>query len=108
MKKSCHNMFFFLSLTTLIFQLTGRLIVSNMNGRNDIGTFEGLYTFGGRSFSIRKLDTMDLVYDSGSQIEELHEQYIGKLFNSNGDTANDTIPQTFDIRSANKVNKRMQ
>ena len=40
-------MFFFLSLTTLIFQLTGRLIVSNMNGRNDNGTFEGLYTFGG-------------------------------------------------------------
>jgi hypothetical protein len=32
------------------FQLTGRLIVSNMNGRNDNGTFEGLYTFGGRSF----------------------------------------------------------
>ena len=79
-----------------------------MNGRNDNGTFEGLYTFGGRSFSIRKLDTMDLVYDSGSQIEELHEQYIGKLFNSNRDTANDTIPQTFDKRSANKVNKPMQ
>jgi hypothetical protein len=51
---------------------------------------------------------MDIVYDSGSQIEELHQQYIGTLFNSNGDTANDTIPQTFDKRSANKVNKRMQ
>jgi hypothetical protein len=48
---------------------------------------------------------MDLVYDSGSQIEELHQQYIGKLFNSNGDTDNDTIPQTFDTRSTNKVSK---
>jgi len=48
---------------------------------------------------------MDLAYDSGNQIEELHQQYIEKLFNSNGDTANDTIPQTFDTRSANKVNK---
>ena len=76
-----------------------------MNGRNDNGTFEGLYTFGGRTFSIRKLDTMDLVYDSESQIEELHHQYIGKLFNSNGDAAaNETIPETFDTRSANKVN----
>lgn len=46
---------------------------------------------------------MDLVYDSGSQIEDLHQQYFPNLFNANGGKSEKTVDNTFDSRSDDKV-----
>ncbi|MGN1182511.1 MAG: choice-of-anchor I family protein, partial [Faecalibacillus sp.] len=50
--------------------------------------FDGLdeskdYLFGGRSFSIFKADTMELVYDSGSDFEKIIAEKYPDIFNSN-------------------------
>lgn len=74
-----------------------------MNGRNENGTYDDLYAFGGRGFSIRKLETMELVYDSGDQFEKLQQQYIPLLFNNNAGNGTKTVNQTFDTRSDDKV-----
>jgi hypothetical protein len=46
---------------------------------------------------------MDLVYDSGSQIEDAHQQYFPNLFNVNGGKSGKTVDETFDSRSDDKV-----
>lgn len=54
------------------------------------------YLYGSRSFSIFRADTMELVYDSGSQFEEKTARYLESWFNcSNDDT-------DIDSRSAKK------
>ncbi|USK35116.1 choice-of-anchor I family protein [Bacillus sp. F19] len=61
----------------------------------DRGT-DAIYTLGGRSFSIWKADTMELVYDSGSDFEKITAQRYPEVFNwSNDDSA-------FEKRSAKK------
>lgn len=61
----------------------------------DRGT-DAIYTLGGRSFSIWKADSMELVYDSGSDFEKITAQRYPEVFNwSNDDTA-------FEKRSAKK------
>lgn len=82
--------------------MLGRLEVSSLLGMNTDGSYDTLYSFGGRSFSIWNLDTMDLVYDSGSQIEDLHQQYFANLFNANGGKSEKTVDKTFDSRSDDK------
>ncbi|XP_071172556.1 uncharacterized protein [Mytilus edulis] len=82
--------------------MLGRLKITNMNGRNENGTYDDLYAFGGRGFSIRKLETMELVYDSGDQFEKLQQQYIPLLFNNNAGNGTKTVNQTFDTRSDDK------
>ncbi|XP_052061734.1 mesenchyme-specific cell surface glycoprotein-like [Mytilus californianus] len=82
--------------------MLGRLKITNMNGRNDNGTYDELYAFGGRGFSIRKLETMELVYDSGDQFEKLQQQYIPQLFNNNCRKRYKTVNQTMDARSDDK------
>ena len=52
----------------------GKTKITIENGKNAEGKYEALYTFGGRSFSIFDADTMELVYDSGSEFEH---HYIG-------------------------------
>ena len=48
---------------------------------------DAIYTLGGRSFSIWKADTMELVYDSGSDFETITAQRFPDVFNwSNDDT----------------------
>ena len=78
--------------------------VTTLDGLNDAGTeYDELYTFGGRSFSIRRANNMKLVYDSGDQLESKIAQLLPKnLFNANAD-AEDTISDTFDSRSDDKV-----
>ncbi len=44
--------------------------------------YEGLYAFGGRSFSIFDADSHQLVYDSGSEFERITAQRLGADFNS--------------------------
>ncbi|MEM5017633.1 choice-of-anchor I family protein [Metabacillus indicus] len=61
----------------------------------DRGT-DAVYTLGGRSFSVWKPDTMELVYDSGSDFETVTSERYPDVFNwSNDDTA-------FEKRSAKK------
>lgn len=61
----------------------------------DRGT-DAVYTLGGRSFSIWKADTMELVYDSGSDFEDITAAQLPDVFNwSNDDDA-------FEKRSAKK------
>ncbi|XP_052059664.1 uncharacterized protein LOC127700287 [Mytilus californianus] len=91
-----------LSTTLQNDNMLGRLKITNMNGRNNAGTYDELYAFGGRGFSIRKLETMELVYDSGDQFEKLHQEYMPLLFNNNAENGTKTVNQTFDTRSGDK------
>ncbi|MCD7035926.1 choice-of-anchor I family protein [Metabacillus sp. GX 13764] len=46
---------------------------------------DAIYTLGGRSFSIWKADTMELVYDSGSDFENITAARYPNYFNSSND-----------------------
>ncbi|MGC9526009.1 MAG: choice-of-anchor I family protein [Limnospira sp.] len=77
----------------------GRLTVTNTLGDTDgDGDFDELYAFGGRSFTIWKpTETgLELVFDSGSEFEEITAQQFPDFFNSDNDE------NTFDTRSDNK------
>ncbi len=75
----------------------GRLNVTNALGdANGDGTFEEIYVYGARSFSIWGADGK-LVWDSGDQIEKKIAELDAKNFNSENDE-NDS----FDKRSDNK------
>ncbi|MEH7113792.1 choice-of-anchor I family protein [Neobacillus niacini] len=50
----------------------------------DRGT-DAIYTLGGRSFSIWKADTMELVYDSGSDFEDITAERYPTVFNWSND-----------------------
>ncbi|MCM3030239.1 choice-of-anchor I family protein [Niallia sp. MER 6] len=50
----------------------------------DRGT-DAIYTLGGRSFSIWKADTMELVYDSGSDFEDITAAQYPDVFNWSND-----------------------
>ena len=63
------------------------------NGKNGDGKYEALYTYGGRSFSIFDADTMELVFDSGSEFEKITAEALPEYFN----TSNDEI--SYDKRS---------
>ncbi|KAH3707606.1 hypothetical protein DPMN_067016 [Dreissena polymorpha] len=65
--------------------------------------YDELYAFGARSFSFRRADTMELVYDSGVEIARKTAQLAPKLFNTDYGSAN-TVAQTYDQRSDDKVN----
>ncbi|SER27150.1 S-layer homology domain-containing protein [Gracilibacillus ureilyticus] len=54
-------------------------------GENSEGVYEALYSYGGRSFSIFDAETMELVYDSGSDFEEIILEAIPEHFNTNND-----------------------
>ena len=66
------------------------------SGKNKDGKYEALYSFGGRSFSIFDADTMDLVFDSGSQFEKITSEALPEYFN----TSNDEVK--YDKRSSAK------
>ncbi|WP_053364550.1 choice-of-anchor I family protein [Bacillus sp. FJAT-27251] len=46
---------------------------------------DAIYTLGGRSFSIWKADTMELVYDSGSDFETITSERFPEVFNWSND-----------------------
>ncbi|MFC4402620.1 choice-of-anchor I family protein [Gracilibacillus xinjiangensis] len=54
-------------------------------GKNEEGIYEALYSYGGRSFSIFDAETMELVYDSGSDFEEIILEAMPEHFNTNND-----------------------
>ncbi|XP_061198120.1 uncharacterized protein LOC133206198 isoform X1 [Saccostrea echinata] len=81
--------------------LLGKLQITIENGRLKDGTFDKLYTFGGRGFSVLRSDSMNRVFDSGSSVEESHALQFPKLFNSYVKSSAN-ITDTFDTRSDNK------
>lgn len=66
------------------------------NGLTKEGTYEALYSFGARSFSIFDAKTMELVFDSGSEFEKITSEAMPKYFN----TDNEEI--AYDKRSSAK------
>ena len=58
--------------------------------------YDALYAFGARSFSIRRADTAELVYDSGDDFERITGKRYGDEFN------NDNNENDGDSRSDNK------
>ncbi|MES1940634.1 5'-nucleotidase [Salinisphaera sp. T5B8] len=58
--------------------------------------YDALYAFGARSFSIRRADTAELVYDSGDDFERITGERYGDEFN------NDNNENDGDSRSDNK------
>ena len=54
-----------------------------VNGETDGLDADKTYLLGGRSFSIFRADTMELVYDSGSDFEEITATVYPEYFNSN-------------------------
>lgn len=74
----------------------GRLTVTRTLGdANNDGTYEALYAFGARSFSIWSADAREQVYDSGDDFEQITRQQVPALFNGESGAA-------FDSRSDNK------
>ncbi|MBS1825440.1 MAG: choice-of-anchor I family protein [Acidobacteria bacterium] len=74
----------------------GRLRVTKTLGDTDNdGDYDALYAFGARSFSIRST-TGAIVYDSGSEFEEITAKAYPTRFNASNDS------DTFDSRSAGK------
>lgn len=79
----------------------GRLTVTNTLGdSNGDGLFEEIYAFGGRSFSIWEWDeaagTLNQVYDSADNFEQIIAQRFPDFFNSNH------VENSFDTRSDDK------
>lgn len=74
-----------------------------MNGQNEAGTaYDELYTFGARSFSIWRADTLQLVYDSGDDLAKKTAELLPAVFNSDGEPLL-SVAATFDTRSDDKV-----
>jgi len=78
----------------------GRLNITTANGFDeDRGCLAEIYAYGARSFSIYTPGG-DLVYDSGSDFEDVTAQVLGRNgFNANND---ETGPDAFDTRSDDK------
>ncbi|XP_033747043.1 mesenchyme-specific cell surface glycoprotein-like [Pecten maximus] len=79
----------------------GRLQVSNLEGK--VGDeYNALYAYGGRSMSVFDLTTFDIVYDTGSDVEELIAKQEPMMFNADGKKGNVVVSSTKDSRSDNK------
>ncbi|XP_067651558.1 mesenchyme-specific cell surface glycoprotein-like isoform X2 [Haliotis asinina] len=83
--------------------LLGRLTVSvSPAGKNSSGNLEALYTFGGRSFSIRQTNDMSLVYDSGDDLSKRLYAHNMDLFNGHVGKASHRPFEDYDLRSRSK------
>ncbi|MEK5036559.1 choice-of-anchor I family protein [Sporosarcina sp. FSL K6-3457] len=49
------------------------------------GSYEALHSYGGRSFSIFDAETMELVFDSGSEFEQITSEAIPQFFNADNE-----------------------
>ena len=65
----------------------GRIKLTNTLGKNEEGIYEALYSYGTRSFSIWKPTNLglELVFDSGSDFEEILARELPDYFNTNND-----------------------
>ncbi|UOQ86752.1 choice-of-anchor I family protein [Gracilibacillus salinarum] len=74
----------------------GRLGTSTSHPVNEDGKYEAIYGYGARSFSVWDAETLELVYDSGSEFEEKVAQFMPEYFHSNNDE------DSFESRSDDK------
>ncbi|XP_033119888.1 mesenchyme-specific cell surface glycoprotein-like [Anneissia japonica] len=86
----------------------GRLEFSTVDGLDKNGKIETLYHYGGRSWSIFRIDgdNLTMIYDSGDDVERMMSLYYPEVFNGNTkpDDANEEKPEDlFDTRSDNKL-----
>ncbi|ETA79070.1 choice-of-anchor I family protein [Youngiibacter fragilis] len=65
----------------------GRMKVSRLQGIGGDGKYDVLYSFGGRSFSILDAKNMEIVYDSGDELEEITAKSLYKYFNASSEDA---------------------
>lgn len=75
----------FLALAREKDSVLASVVLHAEKSRNDEGLYDRLYVFGGRSFSILDAETLELVFDSGSQFEQLAAQRFPKAFNASND-----------------------
>nr|KAG5696552.1 hypothetical protein BaRGS_030420 [Batillaria attramentaria] len=85
-------------------EFDGRLIFSAVDGKNERGAFEEFCTYGGRGFSVWQLPSMNLVYDSGCDFENLTQIHYPDLFNNplTGFKYDATVPGGKDATSPDK------
>ncbi|WP_139787233.1 choice-of-anchor I family protein [Cohnella massiliensis] len=70
--------------------LAGKSDYDDVEAKTDEGT-DGIYLFGGRSFSIWDAETMEQVYDSGNDFEKITAERLPDYFNaSNSNTSLDS------------------
>jgi 5'-nucleotidase/UDP-sugar diphosphatase len=74
----------------------GRLLMTNTLGKGADGKYEAIYSLGGRSFSIFDTANMQLVFDSGSELERTIAQFTPEQFNASNTSS------SFDNRSDDK------
>ena len=79
------------------------LRVSSAIGQNQQGLYEGIYAFGGRSFSVYRQDADEFtqVYDSGKLLAEEHASRYRDWFNGQHSRSK-TLSESFDSRSDRK------
>lgn len=75
--------------------LSGNNMYDGVEAASDMGN-DGVYLYGGRSFSIWNADTMEHVYDSGSDFERITGERLPDYFNASNSNA------TLDSRSTKK------
>ncbi|MGJ9458153.1 choice-of-anchor I family protein [Oceanobacillus sp. CF4.6] len=63
----------------------GKTNITLEAGKNEEGIYESLHTYGARSFSIFDAETMELIYDSGSEFERITAEALPEHFNTNND-----------------------
>ncbi|XP_070192260.1 uncharacterized protein [Littorina saxatilis] len=80
----------------------GRLKFSSVDGKDTQGKYQQFYTFGGRSFSIRRASDMALIFDSGSELSQKTIELRKDLFNNDVGSRNTKIADGMDKRSDNR------
>ena len=75
----------------------GRLNISSIDGIDEDGDLDQLFSYGGRSFSIWDQDG-NLVWDSGDMLEQITADAFSEYFNASNDANQDAL----DDRSDNK------
>jgi len=75
----------FLALAREKDSVLASVVLHAEKSRNDEGLYDRLSVFGGRSFSILDAETLELVFDSGSQFEQLTAQRFPQAFNASND-----------------------
>jgi len=63
----------------------GRLKTTTSAPKNENGKYEAIYGFGARSFSIFDAETMNLIFDSGDDFEQITSKALPDYFNSSND-----------------------
>ena len=76
-----------------------------MNGHDDLAVSKmtKFLAFGARSFSIRSLPDLDLVYDSGSDVEQRMARHAREVFNCPVKEGHNVVRYDRDLTSVDMV-----